>query len=402
MFIARQPIFNKAMKIYGYELLFRSDSSAVSFGNASSGSATAAVIGSLFEQGIDQVVGKSKAFVNFDYDFIMSDNIELIKPETLIIEVLETVKVDAALINRIKSLKDKGYQIALDDFEESYGSYPIVPLADIIKYDIMVTPLDTITADIKRALSQKKLLLAEKIETEEEFQKALRMGFHLFQGYFFCKPKIVDGSSPRRFSKVQYSMILSELSKDEPSYDAITEIIESDVNLAYRMMRVISHKKGESAFNSIKYALVRMGLIDLERWISILMLQDISQNKPLELMRLSLVRSRFSEYVADNSIYQNRKEEISMMCLFSTLDVLLDQPMEKALEGMLISKDVFNALVHRKGDLEPFCRLILSYEQGDWPAVHKYAEVIMIDTKILYKGYLESIEWSSKILTSFQ
>lgn len=402
MFIARQPIFNKTMKIYGYELLFRSDSSAVSFGNASSVSATAAVIGSLFEQGIDQVVGKSKAFVNFDYDFIMSDNIELIKPETLIIEVLETVKVDAALINRIKSLKDKGYQIALDDFEESYGSYPIVPLADIIKYDIMVTPLHTITADIKRALSQKKLLLAEKIETEEEFQKALRMGFHLFQGYFFCKPKIVDGSSPRRFSKVQYSMILSELSKDEPSYDAITEIIESDVNLAYRMMRVISHKKGESAFNSIKYALVRMGLIDLERWINILMLQDISQNKPLELMRLSLVRSRFSEYVADNSIYQNRKEEISMMCLFSTLDVLLDQPMEKALEGMLISKDVFNALVHRKGNLEPFCRLILSYEQGDWPAVHKYAEVIRIDTKILYKGYLESIEWSSKILTSFQ
>lgn len=83
------------MKIYGYELLFRSDSSAVSFGNASSVSATTAVIGSLFEQGIDQVVGKTKAFVNFDYDFIMSDNIELIKPETLIIEILETVKVDA-------------------------------------------------------------------------------------------------------------------------------------------------------------------------------------------------------------------------------------------------------------------------------------------------------------------
>ncbi|TCL57214.1 EAL and modified HD-GYP domain-containing signal transduction protein [Kineothrix alysoides] len=402
MFIARQPIFNKAMKIYGYELLFRSDSSAVSFGNASSVSATATVIGGLFEQGIDQIVGKAKAFVNFDYDFIMSNNIELIEPDTLIIEVLETVEVDAALIDRIKYLKREGYQIALDDFEESYVSYPIVPLADIIKYDIMVTPLDTITSDVKQALSQKKLLLAEKIETEEEFQKAISMGFHLFQGYFFCKPKIVGSSSPKRSSKVQYSMILNELKKEEPSYDTITEIIESDVNLAYRMMRVISHKKGESAFNSIKYALVRMGLIDLERWINILMLQDISQNKPLEIMRLSLVRSRFSEYVAENSIYKERKEEVSMMCLFSTLDVLLDQPMEEALKGMLISNDIFNALVHGKGKLKPFCRLMLSYEQGDWTAVQKYAQIIEIDTEILYKGYLESIQWSSKILTFFQ
>lgn len=402
MFIARQPIFNKTMNIYGYELLFRPDSGAKSFGSASSSSATATVIGGLFEQGIEQIVGSAKAFINFDYDFIMSDAIELIDPGTLVIEVLETVKVDDPLIDRIKYLRKKGYQIALDDFEESFGSYPIVPIADIIKYDIIVTPLDSIKRDVKQALSERKIILAEKIETEKEFQQAVSMGFHLFQGYFFSKPKIVGGANTKRSSKVQYSMILNELKKEEPSYDTIVEIIVSDINLAYRMMKVISHKKGESSFTSIRKALVRMGLIDLERWINILMLQDISQNKPLELMKLSLVRCKFSEYVANHSIYKERSDEISMMCLFSMLDALLDQPMEKALEGMLITEDVFNALVYGEGTLKPLCKLISSYEQGDWPQVHKYADNIKISTKILYIGYLESIQWAANILFTFE
>lgn len=399
MFMARQPIFNKAMKIYGYELLFRSDANSGKFEGASAMAATASVVGNLFEQGIDRVVGTAKAFINFDYDFIMSDYIELIKPDALIIEVLETVKVDGTLMNRIEYLKNQGYQIALDDFEEGYDAYPLVPLADIIKYDIRITPLDTLVSDVRRALSEKKTLLAEKIETESEFRQASDMGFHLFQGYFFSKPAIVTGFSVRRSSKEQYFMLLKELKKEEPSYDIMTEIIETDVNLAYRFMKVISHKKGESAFHSIRYALVRMGLTDLERWINILMLQDIAHNKPLELMTLSLVRSRFGEFVADNSIYKNRKKEISMMCLFSTLDALLDQPMEKALEGMLISGDVFDALVYGKGSLKPFCSLMLSYEQGDWAQVHQYAEAIRLNTGLLYEGYWESVQWAYKVLT---
>ena len=193
MYIARQPIFNKLMKIYGYELLYRDASEAVSFGNASSSAATATVIGGLFEQGINKIVGKAKAFVNFDYDFIMSENIELIDPETLVIEVLETVEVNPVLVERLHYLRAKGYKIALDDFEESLNNYPIVYIADIIKYDIIITPLESIEEEVKEALAQGKVVLAEKIETEEEFQKACDMGFQLFQGYFFSKPKIVYG-----------------------------------------------------------------------------------------------------------------------------------------------------------------------------------------------------------------
>lgn len=402
MFIARQPIFNKQLDIFGYELLFRSDSKANEFGNASSVSATATVLGGLFEQGIEKIVGKAKAFVNFDYEFLLSEMIELIDPDTLVIESLETVVADENLIERLKYLRGKGYKIALDDFDKSFNDYPIVPIADIIKYDIIVTPLDTITVDVKRALSEKKILLAEKIETEEEYQQALSMGFQLFQGYFFSKPQIVGNSITRNSSQVTYARILNELRKEEPSYDIITNVINSDVNLAYYVMRVLYHKNLGNNFDSIKNAMVRIGLRELERWVTILMMRDASKNKPLELMRLSLVRSKFSEYVAANSSFKNRKDEVSMMCLFSLLDVLLDMSIEDALEEVPISMDVYNALVHGSGSLKPVCGLLSSYEKGDWDAVFHYADIIQLNPERLYKGYVEAIEWARDILLSME
>lgn len=403
MFIARQPIFNKAMKIYGYELLFRAKLNAREYGDTTPGSATAVVLGGLFEQGIEQVVGAAKAFVNFDYEFIMSDTIELIDPDTLVIEVLETVKVDDLLIERIKYLKRKGYKIALDDFEEKIDAYPIVPMANIIKYDIIITPLETIRQEVKAAIVQRKTLLAEKIETEEEFQKAVEMGFHLFQGYFFSKPKILEGGpNAKRSSRMVYARILNELKKKDASYDEITKMIESDVNLSYRLMRMISHRKEENQYTSIRNALVRMGILEMERWINVLMLQDIAQEKPVELLKLSLVRSKFSEYVAENSIYRSRKEEVSMMCLFSMLDAIMDLPMAEVLEGMLISEDIINALVYGEGPLEPVCKLISAYETGNWGEVDRYAKTIQMDTELLYNGYLLSIQWAKRILEMFE
>lgn len=150
MFVARQPILNRALKIYGYELLYRSDYDAEEFPNISSEKATAEVVGDLFESGIEKITNNVHAFVNFDYSLILSDIVELIDPKHLIIEVLENTKVDERLINRIKYLKRKGYKIALDDFKKDYDTYPLIPLADIIKYDIISTPLDTIQMAVKK------------------------------------------------------------------------------------------------------------------------------------------------------------------------------------------------------------------------------------------------------------
>lgn len=213
MFIARQPIFDKTLKVYGYELLFRENKDSYKFGETDSTHATATVLSGLFEIGVEEIADDTKVFINFNNDCMLSDCIELIHPQYLIIEVLEDIKVSEKLLKRLSSLKRKGYKIALDDFVEDYASYPLVPLANIIKYDLIATPLDDIKEEVKIALNQNKTLLAEKIETEQEFVQAKNMGFTLFQGYFFSKPKVIGNTDHKKTMKTQHTRILNELQK---------------------------------------------------------------------------------------------------------------------------------------------------------------------------------------------
>lgn len=145
-----------------------------------------------------------------------------------------------------------------------------------------------------------------------------------------------------------------------------------------------------------------MGLLEVERWIRLLMLQDIAGDKPDEIFRLSLIRSKFGEYVADRSILADRKDEISMMCLFSMLDVLLDATMQEALEGLDISKDIYEAFLFDSGKLKPICGLLRAYETADWKMVDFYAEKIVNKPIDLTEGYLKAIKWASDIMDIYK
>lgn len=398
LFIARQPIFNQNLDVYGYELLYRSDSKSTQFDGVSSQIATANVIGGLFESGIERIVENRRAFINFDEDFIHSNSLELIDSDRLVIEMLENIKIDNDLIERLKYLKDKGYKIALDDFIEEYKDYPLIPLADIIKFDLIATPLETIKSDVDMGLAQNKILLAEKIETKEEFLEAKEMGFHLFQGYFFSKPSIAGKSCDKTTAKIQYIRLLQELKKEEPSYQALAEIIEKDINLAYRLMRVVSGRSSDELVYSIKKALTFMGLKEIERWVNILMIRDLGESKPMELMKISLIRTRFAETIALHGELKSMKDEASMMGLFSTLDAMLDQTMEEALRDMPFPESIVAALVHGTGILYPIYELIIAYEKGDWENALYLSKRINVDVNILYEEYLDAIKWANDIL----
>lgn len=402
MYIARQPIFDRTKEVFGYELLFRESDKVAGYSGKSAESSTAVVLGGLFELGVAKIVGKKKAFVNFSYSSLMSDSILLIDPYTLVIEVLEDVKVDNRLVNRLYDLKKKGYKIALDDFAENIESYQVVPLANIIKYDIMLTPLDAIKNDVKYALKQKKVLLAEKIETEEDFNKAKMMGFHLFQGYFFSKPSIVGSMKGKKKSMDAYQRVLAELNSEEPSFQTLTEIVETDVNLAYRLLQIMSRRDDEASKKSIKTALMNMGLDELERWVHVMMLQDFSTNKPRELMKTSLIRSKFGELIAMNSAkFRKRRSEVSLMCLFSVLDAMLDTSMENALEGIELTADTKEALLNDSGSLQPIIALAKSFEQGLWHDIKELTETIGISDTKLSTWFIDSIHWAEKIIDTY-
>ncbi len=399
MFIARQPIFNSSMEVYGYELLYRDSETSLAFSNASAEKATATVLGGLFEIGINTISDGRRAFINFDYDFLLSDSMELIDSEDLMIEVLESTKVDDEIINRLVELKEKGYQIALDDFVEDYNSFPLVPLSNIIKYDLMATPLDTIELEVRKALMQGKILLAEKVETKEEYEKAKKMGFHLFQGYFFEKPSIIVKSNNKKSTKLTYIKLINELRKPEPSYDELAQIIKTDVNLSYRLLRVIrQNKSDDDPIYTIKRSLVYMGFRKIERWLNILMLQDLATDKPLELTRLSLIRSKFGELLAKQGRYKSRVNEVYGMLLFSTLDAILDQPMEEALNEINITEDMRQALISGKGELLPMLDLVYYYEKGDWEKVKALSSQIEFEEDQIGIYYLEALKYCNETM----
>lgn len=400
MFIARQPIFNRIMKVHGYELLYRDGATATAFNNTSSEKATATVLSGLFEHGIEAISNSKKSFINFDHEYIFSDTIELIAPEDLVIEILENTIVDKKLVHRLIDLKQKGYRIALDDFVEDYNVFPLVPLADIIKYDIMETPLHVIEPEVRCALADKKILVAEKVETKEEFEAAKAMGFHLFQGYFFDKPNIIGQISTKKSPKHSYLELMNELNNPDPSFTRLTEIIINDVNLAHRLFLSTkdNHKTSSDFRDRVRQALVYMGFKKIKRWINILMLQDLSANKPDELTRLSLIRARFGELLAKNSKFRSRSNEIYGMLLFSTLDALLDQPMEEALEELNLPDDVKQALIFNEGELAPILQLVYAYEKGEWDKVTVLSHEIKLGENAISDYYVDSIQFSKEIM----
>ncbi|HHV12963.1 MAG TPA: EAL domain-containing protein [Clostridiales bacterium] len=401
MYIARQAIFNSSLKVYGYELLFRGEIQSAGYDGVSSVQASASVLGGLFESGINQIVDNKVAFINFDNELLQSDVVELIDPQRLIVEVLENVPVDGNLIQRIISLREKGYKIALDDLEESSSTYQLIPYADIIKYDIIITPLDQIEADVKRMLIQRKILLAEKIETEEEFKKAKDMGFHLFQGFFFSKPCLITESSSHTTVKSQYTRIIAELRKEEPSFEVLAEIIEKDATLAYRLVRLSSTRSGKERIYSIRHALTYMGLKEIERWINVLMLRDLNNSKPDELMRVSLIRAKFAELTALHSKLRVLKYEAFIMGLFSTIDAMINRSMEEALKNVALPEVITEALVKGKGALYPVYRLVIAYEKGDWAETEKLTGMLKLKENLVSNDYLQAIKWAKEMMDTF-
>ncbi|WP_041668703.1 EAL and HDOD domain-containing protein [Acetobacterium woodii] len=401
MFIARQPIFNEQLEVYGYELLFRLTHHSNQFGGVSSRGATAAVITGLFESGIENIVEDKLAFINFDEIFIHSNAIELIKPDRLVVEMLEKIKINDILLERLKIIKEKGYKIALDDFEEDYQSYPLTSLADIIKYDLMITPLETIKNDVILAIKQGKILLAEKVETQNEFRQAKNMGFSLFQGYFFSKPIIAGYSASKSLTKNQYFLLISELKKEDPSYNVLADLIQQDVTLAYQVVRMASVRAKHDFVTSIQFALTYIGLNKIERWLNILMLHDLVKDKPLELMKISIIRSRFAESLARRAnMTVSSQHEASMMGLFSVLDGILDQSMDDALKGISIPPSIYDALLKERGFLYPIYQLMLAYEKGDWKTTSRVSQELNIEEHILYHDYRKAIQWANEVLLS--
>ncbi|PAJ74635.1 EAL domain-containing protein [Pseudoalteromonas sp. NBT06-2] len=394
-YAARQPILDREKKLFAYELLFR-DSLDNVFPNIDENEATTKLIeGS--QLGLDDMTGDKPAFINFTLDTLQKRYATMLNKEQVVVEILETVQPGKRLLAIVKELKELGYTLALDDYIHNPVWKHFYPYIDIIKIDFLEMATEEIKQVIKDISPYKNIkFLAEKVETYEQYQSAMDMGFAYFQGYFFSKPEVIQSKSLAP-SQITLAELLYETSKSEMDLKKISEVFQRDVNLAYKLLRYTN----SAAFNrraeigTIKQALVVLGLAELKKFLSVLFTAQVASTKPPELMRLSLTRARFAECLAIKHGHMKDTAMAFLAGMFSLIDGILDQNMSEILDKLPLSIEIKDAILKKEGLIADYLSLVEHYELADWEQAKMITEQLNIDVKTVPDAYHDAVYWAN-------
>lgn len=397
VFVARQPIFNRDKEIVAYELLYRNSLKNFFDPSVSSSKATSILItNSHINIGMDNLVEDKYAFINFDSTLINNDIPSLLNKDSVVIEVLEDVKPDRVFLSNLLALKKQGYKLALDDFTLDYPYQNTIPLYDIIKVDFMLAGLDGAKKIMDKYKNGKRKFLAEKIETVSEFNTALDMGYDYFQGFFFSKPEIIQGKAATSIN-MQFLKLKEEINKNEVDFNNISKIIESDIGLSYKLLRLVNSFSLNSQVSSIRHALAILGVKEIEKWLNFIMISDFVADGADEVVRLSIIRSRFAELIAEHSNQPQMKYQASLVGLFSMIDVVMGKPFDKIFKEIPMSQHVKDAITNKPtSPLYDMFQVVLSYEKADWDTLDNYTSKLLLNSSEIPDLYFESVSWANK------
>lgn len=396
-YAARQPILDIDKNLYAYELLFR-DGIDNAFPGIDEDEATTRIIeGSQFNFGLDHLTDNKPAFINFTLDTITKNYPTMVPPESIVVEILETVEPGKRLLNSVKELKQQGYTIALDDYEHKAVWRHFFPFVDLIKFDLRAMPL----VEIEQVLAELKNyphieLLAEKVETLEEFEQCKQLGFQYFQGYFFSKPELVKTKS---LSPAQLTLaeLLYETSAEEMDLPKITKIFERDINLSFKLLRYSNSAtfKRRAEISTIKQALVVLGKNELKKFLSLIFTAQVSDDKPAELLKMAMIRASFCEHMAQAE--GSKSSDMAFLTgMMSLIDAILNQSMEMVMEKLPLSKEIKSALLENTGQLAQYLSLAVAYERGDWEKEAEIEEQLNIPSEQIPNLYSSAINWANE------
>jgi len=397
-YAARQPILDLKKNVYAYELLFRDSLNNV-FPDISGDEATSKMVeASQFNVGISEFTANKPAFINFTLDTISKGYPQMLSTDEVVVEVLETIKPGKKLLSCCQELHQKGYTLALDDYQHQKVWAHFYPYISIIKIDLLKTSFEQVD-EVKQAIEKFPhiKLLAEKVETHEKYQQALDHGFELFQGFFFAKPEMVKSKnlSP---SQIAMAELLYESSKPELDLASITDVFQRDVTLAYKLLRYVNSSlfMRQSEISSIKQALVSLGITELKRFIGLMFATNMNPEKPTELINLSMARAKFCELVTTD---MNKSVDLSLsflVGLLSKIDAILDESLEDVLAKLPLADEIKAPLLTHKGVLAVIIKLVSFIENAQWDKMTIAIEKLGLDKDTVLKHYNDALIWADE------
>jgi c-di-GMP-related signal transduction protein len=396
-FVARQPILTADEKVFGYELLFRDgvedffSDSAIDADVASRSTLNTSML-----LGLDALCDGRRAFVNCTRDILLKDYITLLPSGQTVVEVLETVPADDLVVAACRRLKEAGYMIALDDFAVNDPREALTDLADIIKVDLRATSADDVAAMANRYGPWRCRMLAEKVETREEFVTVNNAGFRYFQGYFFRRPETLTAHEIPG-NRLNYLRMLTAVSQPELDLRGIENLVKSETSLCYRLLRYLNSAAfGFGAeIHSVRHALSILGEREVRRWIRLVATLGAGQDKASDLVLASLVRARFCEQLSPKLPHAD--SDLFLMGMLSLMDNILEIPMQQVLDNVPLDHESKAVLLGGASRLRPFYQLMLAQESGEWETMSALASQLHLSENDVAESYWQALQWARQV-----
>jgi EAL and modified HD-GYP domain-containing signal transduction protein len=398
--IARQPIFNHNKRLYAYELLYRGNNEW-NLSNTEGSRATSSLLVSTFlTEGIEKITGTKPCFINFTQELLLKNIHSAFPKNRLVIEILEDVEPTTEVVEACQKMVDQGYTLALDDFIYKPKFDPLIRLASIIKVDFKLTPLDSLEKLLYKLSRFDHLkFLAEKVETYEEFDKSLKLGFSYFQGYFFSYPEKIQIEELTSV-KINLLRLLAEVSQKKTTITRLNEIVSIDVALTYKLLRFLNsaHFFLLEKVVSVSRAISFLGATRFRRFVMLILIAEIATDKPEELVRLAVVRAKFCELLATHGNLKKHSNELFLVGLFSLIDAMLDKPIKELLAGLPLTNNVTIALIDKTGPYAPVLEAVRNYEQSLKSPCLNNLKLIQVSPQSVGSLYLQAVEYSEQLL----
>jgi c-di-GMP phosphodiesterase len=393
-FIGRQPIMDEKQQIIGYELFFRHSADAESAVFEDEFKAYSSVLmNTIGGIDIEWLLGDKLAFINVNEAMLKSEFLELMPPKRTVLEILRTITPSPEVIERCQNLRSQGFKISLDNPQLNEGSSALLQCADYIKVDIQSVDTKVLEKVFHQLHTPPVKIIAEKVETETQFEECKRIGFRLFQGFHFARPETLTA----KVINASFDSVLNIL--NAVSQDAEISVIEAgfkkDTALSFKLLRYINSVGfGLSCeIQSINHALTILGRKQLYRWLTLLMVTAGENSTPPALMKTSITRGRLTELLGESYFEKHDRDNLFVVGVFSLLDAILKMPMEKILEKIQLPESVSEALLDRSGIYGPFLQLTEACEDSDNKRVLEIAELLQFDAAKVNECHIAALAW---------
>lgn len=392
-FVARQPIFDVRERVFGYELLFRNG--LEDYFHADPEMAARSTLDSTLLFGLHVLCDNRRAFVNCTREVLIYDLATLLPPDQAVVEILETVPVDDQVVDACRRLKAGGYMIALDDFAPNDPREALYEFADMMKIDVRATTSAERAAMLSRYDTGKCRMLAEKVETQQEFREAMQLGFIYFQGFFFRRPELMK-TRDIPASRLHFLRLLELVCRPALDLEELEKQIKRDASTCYRFLRYLNSPLFGMALEirSVRHAMAMLGENELRRWIRLVVTLGAAEEKCSELVLTALARARFCERMSKRL---HTDSDLFLLGLLSVMDAILDVSMDVLLEQIPVDRDTKAALLAQASPLRPLYEWMLAEEAGEWQQAGALAQQMHVDDEDIAALWWQSLLWAQQV-----